>query len=801
MDRSPIDVETLARMANELFREAGPAGAAPGPADIPSAAQAASPAVTTGGEPGHVVPSGPTAGGATFAPSAPPTRPAFGRPVSAEPPVATYGTGQSLFGTNPRPDDGVPLGFDPRALPGFAAIPHVEDGFDVGSLGGLDPIAVSRSFEPFANGSGLAGVSPPTVPPVGFGGVDFGGAPPTGPGLADIPSAVPGTTSGFTPMPFQPSGLPAGGAALSPSAPPTGPAFGRTIPIDVSTLGNASGLPLFGTAPALGVGMSAFGFDPRDGAQLPHGFHDSSLQSFLAPSNVPGLPAAPSGAPYAGFGSGSSVPPGTRARSIDRPTPTAFQFTDAPHLGDFPEESILRSQINPPHDAGVPAIAAPAMPHFGSTAPSSSPSFYFLNDGMDYFANDVPKLARPSATPFNAEAVRADFPIFKQRVNGHPLIWLDNGATTQKPQAVIDRISSFYENENSNINRSAHELAARATDAYEDARKTVQRFINAPTVDELVFVRGTTEGINFVAQSFGRRFIKAGDEIVLTHAEHHANIVPWYLLAKEVGATLRVAPFDDHGEILLDEYEKLLSDRVKIVAMTHVSNALGTVLPAKAMVEMAHRHGIPVLVDAAQSISHMPIDVQDIDCDFFVFSGHKVFAPTGIGAVYGKKALLDQMPPWQGGGNMIKDVTFEKITFQPAPGRFEAGTGNIADAVGLGEAFKYLERLGMTNIAQHEHALLDYATHRLAAIKGLTIIGTAKEKAGVISFLLEGREPVEVGKALNQKGIAVRAGHHCAMPILRRYGVEATIRPAFAMYNTFEDADRLAEAVREIAAS
>ncbi len=780
MDRSPIDVQTLARMANDLFRQGDAERPSPGfgtglPTEIPSGVQAAAPDFDAAG----LMPISPTAGGATFSPSAPPNRPAYGRVVSAEAPIPGFGTGQPRFGTVPGPGAGdIPLGFDPRALPGFGPIPPVEDGFDLVSLGLLDPGASLQTFMPPTNVPGLAAAPSIANPTDGLSGsgIDDGHL---APGPADLPSFVAAVTpDGGGGHPF---GVPAGGATFPPSPPPTRPGLGRAASLEIP-MGIDAGIPI--------------GFDPRDAPGFPQDFADSAIPSFLAPTHVPGLAALPS-APSA---RASSLPSGTQARSIDRPTPNAFQFTDAPHLGAFPEEAILRSQINPQHGTGLPD-ARPPIPHdLGGVRPSASPSFYFLNDGMDYFANDVPKLPRPSATPFNAEAVRADFPIFKQRVNGHPLIWLDNGATTQKPQAVIDRISSFYENENSNINRSAHELAARATDAYEDARKTVQRFINAPTMEELIFVRGTTEGINFVAQSFGRRFVKAGDEIVLTHAEHHANIVPWYLLAKEVGATLRVAPFDDRGEILLDEYEKLLSDRVKIVALSHVSNALGTVLPAKAMTEMAHRHGIPVLVDGAQSISHMPIDVQDLDCDFFVFSGHKVFAPTGIGAVYGKKALLDQMPPWQGGGNMIKDVTFERITFQPAPGRFEAGTGNIADAVGLGEAFKYLERLGMTNIAQHEHALLDYATQRLAAVKGLTIIGTAKEKAGVISFLLEGREPVEVGKALNQKGIAVRAGHHCALPILRRYGVEATVRPAFAMYNTFEDADRLAEAVREIAA-
>ncbi len=650
------------------------------------------------------------------------------------------------------------------------------------------------------------------------------------PGLGDIPSAAqafPGIGAGIDdagPNPFAPS---AGGAAFSPSAPPSRPAFGRAVPVDVPFADAAMDQP-----GALGQPRQPSGFDPRDfkgqnisGAEFvsqPGPFDLSALgkaaSPYLAPTGLPGLAAAPN-APQAyanpstanrshvgpGLPAGATLP-GTRARTIDRPTPNAFQYTDAPHLGDFAEEPVLRAALDPRNGApsieGLKDRTSPLPdPYQGQLAPSAAPSFYFLDDRMDYFADDVPKVPRPSSTPFNAEIVRRDFPVLHQKVNGHPLVWLDNGATTQKPQAVIDRISRFYETDYSNISRSGHELANRATEAYEDARKSVQRFINASQFEEIVFVRGTTEGINLVAQSFGRRFIKEGDEIVLTHGEHHANIVPWYNLAKEVGAHLKVVPFDDNGEIMLDEYEQLLNGRVKIVAATHVANAIGTVLPVKAMTEMAHRHGIPVLVDGAQSISHMPIDVQDIGCDFYVFSGHKVYAPSGIGALYGKKALLDQMPPWQGGGNMIKDVTFERVTFQPPPLRFEAGTGNIADAIGLGEAVKYLERFGMENIEAYEHVLLDYAIQKLAPIRGLTIIGKAKQKAGVVSFLLEGKEPAEVGKALNEKGIAVRAGHHCALPILRRYGVEATVRPAFAMYNTFEDADRLADAVREIAAN
>ena len=728
----------------------------------------------------------------SFAPNAPPTRPAFGRPIAPDAPVAgpSHATGRPVA-IHPVPNSSVvdplptlPLGFDPRVIPGFAAIPDIEDGFaDIGRLVPAQHAAAPALGVPL-------------------------------PGLGDIPSfaqAYPGIGTGLDgagPNPFAPS---AGGAAFSSAAPPSRPAEGRPLPAGGPFVGtgpgpHGSGLPLPSSgfdpqamSPRIAIGHADFGADRL--APAP------PVSPYLAPTNLPGLAAAP-GAPvsYAGApGPGVATPPASPARGIDRPTPHPFAFTDAPHLGAFAEESILRASLDSRN--GAPAVeglrdrASPLPdPYAAPLAPSATPHFYFLDDRMDYFADDVPDVPRPAATPFNAEIARRDFPVLHQTVNGHPLVWLDNGATTQKPQAVIDRIARFYETDYSNISRSAHDLAIRATNAYEDARRSVQRFVNASAFEEIVFVRGTTEGINLVAQSFGRRFVKAGDEILLTHGEHHANIVPWYNLAKEVGAQLKVVPFDDNGEIMLDEYEQLLSHRVRIVAMTHVANAIGTVLPVKAMTEMAHRHGIPVLVDGAQSISHMPIDVQDIDCDFYVFSGHKVYAPTGIGALYGKKALLDQMPPWQGGGNMIKDVTFERVTFQPPPFRFEAGTGNIADAVGLAEAIKYIERFGMANIESYEHGLLDYATRKLASIKGLTIIGNAKAKAGVVSFVLEGKAPLEVGKALNEKGIAVRAGHHCALPILRRYGVEATVRPAFALYNTFDDADRLAEAVRDIAA-
>jgi cysteine desulfurase/selenocysteine lyase len=433
-----------------------------------------------------------------------------------------------------------------------------------------------------------------------------------------------------------------------------------------------------------------------------------------------------------------------------------------------------------------------AVPQHGATAEAGAP-------WVDLSPELAPDLG--SATrPFDPYTIKRDFPILREQINGKPLIWLDNAATTQKPQAVIDRLTYFYEHENSNIHRGAHRLAARATDAYEAARQKVARFLNAGSDRDIVFVRGATEGINLVAQAWGRRNVKEGDEIVITWLEHHANIVPWQQLCGEVGARLRVVPVDDSGQVILEHYERLLGPRTRIVAIPQVSNALGTIVPVTEMTQAAHRHGACVLVDGAQSVSHMPVDVQAIDCDFFVFSGHKIFAPTGIGVVYGKPAVLAHMPPWQGGGNMIVDVTFEKTLYQPPPGRFEAGTGNIADAVGLGTALDYVESIGREVIERYEHELLVYATERMLTVPGLTLIGTAKEKASVLSFVLDGCRSEDVGRALNQEGIAVRAGHHCAQPILRRFGLESTVRPSLAFYNTRDDVDALVAALQHIQA-
>ncbi|HEY8895847.1 MAG TPA: family 2A encapsulin nanocompartment cargo protein cysteine desulfurase [Niastella sp.] len=438
----------------------------------------------------------------------------------------------------------------------------------------------------------------------------------------------------------------------------------------------------------------------------------------------------------------------------------------------------------------TPNAQLPHVPDF------SEPAFYFLSGKQSLKGlNGLPANVR---APFDVERVKADFPILSEKVNGRNLIWLDNAATTQKPKLVIDRISYFYEHENSNIHRAAHELAARATDAYENARKKVQLFLNAASPNEIVFVRGSTEAINLVAQSWGDENLRPGDEIIVSHLEHHGNIVPWQQLAAKKGVVLRVIPVDDDGQVLLDEYAKLLSTKTRLVSFTQVSNALGTVTPAKEIVSMAHAIGAKVLVDGAQAVSHLRVNVQELNCDWYVFSGHKVFGPTGIGVLYGKEALLNETRPWQGGGNMIKDVTFEKTTYQPAPGRFEAGTGNIADAVGLGAAIDYVTQIGIDLINEYEHYLLVYATNLLKQIKGLRLIGTATDKAGVLSFTLEGFKTEEVGAWLNKSGIAVRSGHHCAQPILRRFGVESTVRPSLALYNTCGDIDALVEALYKI---
>ncbi|MGO9028321.1 MAG: family 2A encapsulin nanocompartment cargo protein cysteine desulfurase [Acidimicrobiales bacterium] len=472
------------------------------------------------------------------------------------------------------------------------------------------------------------------------------------------------------------------------------------------------------------------------------------------------------------------------ANVFDRAVPVRTSVPSAPFY--FLDEA---TGVPNPNDVPVP-LPSPGLPR---------PDFYFVRPDQPLSA-PASASAPERSVPFDPQAVRRDFPILAERVNGRPLVWFDNAATTQKPRAVIERLTHFYEHENSNIHRAAHELAARATDAYEGARDAVAGFLGAPSSDDIVFVRGTTEAINLVAKSWGRANVGPGDEIVISHLEHHANIVPWQQLAAEQDARLRVIPVDDSGQILLDEYRRLLNDRTRLVAVTHVSNALGTVVPVHQVVEQAHAAGARVLIDGAQSVPHLRVDVQSLDPDFYVFSGHKIFGPTGIGALYGKHDVLESMPPWEGGGNMIQDVTFERTIYQPPPTRFEAGTGNIADAVGLGAALDYLQRIGIDNVTRYERALLNYATEALQAVPGLRLIGTAPDKASVLSFVLDGYQPEEVGTALNRDGIAVRAGHHCAQPILRRMGLEATVRASLSMYNTCDEVDTLVAALHQLAA-
>ena len=399
---------------------------------------------------------------------------------------------------------------------------------------------------------------------------------------------------------------------------------------------------------------------------------------------------------------------------------------------------------------------------------------------------------------FDVNKIREDFPVLSQTVNGKPLVYLDNGASSQVPQVVIDRGAKYLQEEHSNIHRGVHYLSQHATTAYEAAREKVKRFINAKEAKECIFVRGCTEGCNLVAYSYGRKFIGEGDEIILSQMEHHANIIPWQVLAEEKGAKIRVIPMNERGELIIEEYENMLNERTKLVSIIHVSNALGTINPVKEMIATAHKFGVPVFLDAAQSVPHFPVDVQDLDCDFMTFSGHKMFAPTGSGVLYGKKEWLEKMPPYQTGGSMIRTVTFEKTTYAGLPDKFEAGTPAIAANIGLGAAIDYLNSIDFEAAAKYEHELLEYATEKLSAIEGVKIIGTAKEKASVLSFTIENVHPHDIGTILDQSGIAIRAGHHCAQPIMQFFEVPATARASFAFYNTKEEVDKLADAVQKV---
>jgi cysteine desulfurase/selenocysteine lyase len=405
---------------------------------------------------------------------------------------------------------------------------------------------------------------------------------------------------------------------------------------------------------------------------------------------------------------------------------------------------------------------------------------------------------RAAAPAFDVEKVRNDFPILHQRVHGKPLVYLDSAATSQKPRAVLDAVARYYLEDNANVHRGVHLLSERATKDYEDAREKVRKFLNAAHAHEIVFVRGTTEAVNLVAQSFGRSRVKAGDEILITAMEHHSNIVPWQLLCEEKGAVLRVAPIDDEGQLRLDELERLLGPRTRLLALAHVSNALGTINPVRRVVEMARRRKVPVLLDGAQAVPHLEVDVQALGCDFYAFSGHKLFGPTGIGVLYGRSELLEQMPPWQGGGDMISSVTFEKTTWNKLPYKFEAGTPDISGAVGLGAAIDYLGSVGLPAIAAHEHDLLTYGTAALLELPGLRLIGTASEKAAVLSFVLGEIHPHDVGTVLDREGIAIRTGHHCAQPLMQRFGVAATARASLAPYNRRQDIDALVSGLHKV---
>ena len=667
--------------------------------------------------------------------------------------------------------------YAPQAVPPSAAL----------SAPALAPGVGAQPSVPSASGA----QSPPRAPwseslsrPEAFGTAipRVGPQPPDAPASPMAEPGIPPSTPYYLAPGFS-SGL---ASAQAPQAtPPASPqAAGSQLPGE----GAQPSVPAATAAPdAPRVPFSeSLGAPPLFGTAIP--------QVGTARPELPATPVSVPSTPYYFLGE-SSAYPSTAAQASppgaqeDRVIPRSHGLPGEADLQQL-LQSILRNDTAP----AAPAAQAAAAPGAGSSP------YYFVDPVTPQAGNaQVPAVPASAHPAFDVQAIRRDFPILAERVNGRPLIWFDNAATTHKPQAVIDRLAYFYAHENSNIHRAAHELAARATDAYEGARSKVARFLGAASAEEIVFVRGATEAINLVAKSWGAQNVRAGDEIIVTWLEHHANIVPWQQLAAETGAKLRVVPVDNDGQVLLDEYQKLLSDRTKLVAFTQVSNALGTVTPVREMVEMAHRAGALALVDGAQAVSHMRVNVQALDADFYVFSGHKVFAPTGIGVVYGKSALLNAMPPWQGGGNMIADVTFEKSTFQKAPSRFEAGTGNIADAVGLGAAIDYIERVGMENIAHYEHGLLVYATQAMCTVPGLCLIGTAKDKASVLSFVLEGYRPEDVGSALNREGIAVRSGHHCAQPILRRFGHEATVRPSLAFYNTCEEVDVMVAALHRLA--
>ena len=710
------------------------------------------------------------AGAMAPVPGAPGTAPT--PPASGGPPDFFAGGKISPFATAPT----LPPGNDLFSFPGMPAAPILSlTSVQTSAPGGADLTAIPQTpgSAPVPPGSspyfveGDKGSSPaaaPVLPPVND--LFYFPRAPGMPNAAGIQMVVPPPSAPFSPPPSRSAVTPVVDGTIAPgsvqsvvpslvpgAAPSSHDVRGVTpeVPAEPRVANRPTAAPTLPPSPV---------------SPTPYPDAATSIPSASEWFSFPGVP-------------GVQSPPGIPVLPASVPTQLSLEA-----LPSIPVAGVLSS-----------AVTAPATP---KVAPPSTITTPRVN-AFEFEPEVVPDLG-VAKRPLDPRLLRRDFPILEERVHGRQLVWLDNAATTQKPNAVIDRISYFYRHENSNIHRAAHTLAARATDAYESAREKTRRFLNASSTKEIIFVRGTTEGINLIAQSWGRRNIQKDDEIVITWLEHHANIVPWQQLCSEKGARLRVAPVNDHGEIILEDYEKLLGPKTRLVSFSQVSNAVGTIAPAREMVEIAHRHGACVLVDGAQAVSHMRVDVQALGCDFYVFSGHKVFAPTGIGAVYGKLDVLENMPPWQGGGNMIADVTFEKTVYQGPPARFEAGTGNIADAVGLGAALDYVEQIGMEVIAAYEHELLNYGTVKLLTVPGLRLIGTAREKAGVLSFVLDDVRAEQVGAALNQEGIAVRSGHHCAQPILRRMGVESTVRPSLAFYNTCEELDQLVDALLRIQA-
>jgi cysteine desulfurase/selenocysteine lyase len=792
--------EVIARLANEFF------AALPGSAALPSSAAGAPEieSVTLKPEAGSLAyfSDGERATPFGAIPSFPSIREAFSFPNV---PGATAPL--DISGPTSSPPVGQLNEADLRAIPASLA---GSTALVPGAPGTVSPQPVASPPISFDDAKLAAPVEVPTSPPAAemfsFPGVPaMPSSPPSSPpGGADL-AALPASPAGPTGVPGSSPYFLEDGKGASPAAPPVFPPVNEmfSLPRVPAMPGVASveSMPNIPAAPGSPSPAQPSAPDFHASPASPGVKSGEPEQPSAAAPNVPASSAFSADA-------GNVVYPGTT--SFPSPSalfslPAAPGAQSAPGLPALPSsppaaptaEADLRGAVPP---STVPGISG-SVPAAEKAAPETRAGTTNLPAGVESyeFRPDLaPGELGIAKRPLEPRLIRRDFPILQEQVHGRPLIWLDNAATTQKPNAVIDRLSYFYRHENSNIHRAAHTLAARATDAYESAREKSRRFLNASSTREIIFVRGTTEGINLIAQAWGRRHVNEGDEVVITWLEHHANIVPWQMLCSEKGARLRVAPVNDRGEIILEEYERLLGPRTKIVSFSQVSNALGTVTPAREMVEIAHRYGARVVVDGAQAVSHMPVDVQALNCDFYVFSGHKVFGPTGIGVVYGKLDVLETMPPWQGGGNMIVDVTFEKTTYQSSPGRFEAGTGNIADAVGLGAALDYVEQVGMESIAAYEHELLDYGTAALLTVPGLRLIGTAREKAGVLSFVLDDVRTEDVGVALNQEGIAVRSGHHCAQPILRRMGVEGTVRPSLALYNTYEDIDALVAALLRI---